>query len=624
MITGDKLYSPNNTADVKQATEAENSDGALVKVVLISKAGSEGLDFKCIRQIHVLEPWYNMNRIEQIIGRGVRNMSHCALPFEKRNVQIYLHGTWMGDAMEAADMYVYRLTERKSMQIGRVTRTLKEIAVDCHLNIGQTQFTVDRWLEVARNKHITMRLSDRSSIPFRIGDQPFTDICDYMDTCEFQCRPSHDMSRVGDKDLVLATYGDSYAMVNASSIVQRIRQLFREKHMYTRKQLVSAINVPRKYPMEQIFAALSQFLRDNHTGAGYLMDTYGRKGYLVNRGDHYAFQPGEITDEKITMMERMKPVPYSREKLVLELPKEIRRAEDVAFDDENSPREEDVEATAVETVAPKKPKESEKRHLRYGAIVAELTGQWEKAMVEQEVKQGNKDWYMHCSRLQSYLWTEYQISAEQYAKYVAYHAIDMLMPDDKWLLFQVTYGPPRDDAGMKHAIDTYVSDYFDERVMKSADGSKYGILFTRNNVYKLWMRAVDDKESEWTMGSDLDYDLFKVELKKKYVIPRDGWNTMYGFVGEFKEKEMVFKIKDATQSRGNTGARCDSAKKSDVLKKMNELLGEPEKYTTANTEHIFHTGICVMMEMIMREFTRTKRGGKVYFFTAEQASLMGI
>ena len=51
-------------------------------------AGSEGLDFKFIRQVHVLEPWYNMNRIEQIIGRAVRTCSHKDLPFEERNVEI--------------------------------------------------------------------------------------------------------------------------------------------------------------------------------------------------------------------------------------------------------------------------------------------------------------------------------------------------------------------------------------------------------------------------------------------------------------------------------------------------------------------------------------------------------
>ena len=73
--------------------ESGNKYGENVKVILISRAGSEGLDYKNIRQIHVMDPWYNMNRIEQIIGRGVRNFSHCNLPFEERNVEIYLHAT---------------------------------------------------------------------------------------------------------------------------------------------------------------------------------------------------------------------------------------------------------------------------------------------------------------------------------------------------------------------------------------------------------------------------------------------------------------------------------------------------------------------------------------------------
>ena len=87
VITGDPRLSPNNDAEIKGLTDdnkvSGNIDGNKVKVVLISRAGSEGIDFKFIRQIHILEPWYNMNRIEQIIGRGVRNFSHALLPFEK-------------------------------------------------------------------------------------------------------------------------------------------------------------------------------------------------------------------------------------------------------------------------------------------------------------------------------------------------------------------------------------------------------------------------------------------------------------------------------------------------------------------------------------------------------------
>ena len=99
------------------ATNDSNVDGKQVKVILISQAGSEGLDFKFIRQVHILEPWWNMNRIEQIIGRAVRTCSHKALPFTERNVEIYLHGSILEDEQkEAVDIYVYRLVELKALK----------------------------------------------------------------------------------------------------------------------------------------------------------------------------------------------------------------------------------------------------------------------------------------------------------------------------------------------------------------------------------------------------------------------------------------------------------------------------------------------------------------------------
>ena len=132
MITGNDQLSPDKVGDMSAITNNNNSDGKFVKVVIISKAGSEGLDFKCIRQIHILEPWYNINRLDQIIGRGVRNLSHCLLPYNNRNVEIYLYGTELeGNKVEAIDLYMYRLAEKKAIQIGIVTRILKENATDC-------------------------------------------------------------------------------------------------------------------------------------------------------------------------------------------------------------------------------------------------------------------------------------------------------------------------------------------------------------------------------------------------------------------------------------------------------------------------------------------------------------
>ena len=140
MITGDSYISKNNKKELFAATKSDNVNGERIKVIIISKAGSEGLDFKNVRQIHIVDPWYNLMRAFQTVGRGIRNLSHCALPYIKRNTQIFLYGTNLEDEsnFEAADLYMWRNAEIKGIKIGKVSRLMKEIAIDCNLNTSQT------------------------------------------------------------------------------------------------------------------------------------------------------------------------------------------------------------------------------------------------------------------------------------------------------------------------------------------------------------------------------------------------------------------------------------------------------------------------------------------------------
>jgi hypothetical protein len=46
------------------------------------------------------------------------------------------------------------MAERKAIQTGKVTRLLKETAVDCILNIKQTNFTVENMLKVSENQQV--------------------------------------------------------------------------------------------------------------------------------------------------------------------------------------------------------------------------------------------------------------------------------------------------------------------------------------------------------------------------------------------------------------------------------------------------------------------------------------
>lgn len=71
----------------QEAVDAYNSNE--ITILFISKAGSEGLDLKNTSYIIILEPAWNENSIEQIIGRGVRYKSHEGLSSSKKHVIIY-------------------------------------------------------------------------------------------------------------------------------------------------------------------------------------------------------------------------------------------------------------------------------------------------------------------------------------------------------------------------------------------------------------------------------------------------------------------------------------------------------------------------------------------------------
>lgn len=78
-----------STTKTKLDTIVNNYNNDNYDVLLISSAGSESLDLKKTRQIHIMEPHWNEARIDQVIGRSDRYKSHTDLPLEERNVTIY-------------------------------------------------------------------------------------------------------------------------------------------------------------------------------------------------------------------------------------------------------------------------------------------------------------------------------------------------------------------------------------------------------------------------------------------------------------------------------------------------------------------------------------------------------
>jgi len=90
-ITGDKRLCPNAMERLNMFNDPSNKNGSKIRVLLGSDVVSESVDIMNVRQLHVLTPHWNYEKINQIIGRIRRVGSHDSLPPEQRFANIYLY-----------------------------------------------------------------------------------------------------------------------------------------------------------------------------------------------------------------------------------------------------------------------------------------------------------------------------------------------------------------------------------------------------------------------------------------------------------------------------------------------------------------------------------------------------
>lgn len=122
-----------NAKMLKVYNSPENRDGSLLKVIVGSPTMKEGISLLRTRQIHVLDPYWNRSRTEQIMGRGVRFCSHADLPIAERRVDVFHYYAVPSekDVGLSVDLRILQLSNEKSRKINLIETILKETAVDC-------------------------------------------------------------------------------------------------------------------------------------------------------------------------------------------------------------------------------------------------------------------------------------------------------------------------------------------------------------------------------------------------------------------------------------------------------------------------------------------------------------
>ena len=125
--------------DILRRFNNESGDEDTFQVLILTKAGGEGLDLKEVRNVIILDPVWNDAGLQQIIGRAVRYKSHSKLPESERNVIVYMliltePGVTKWEMTkdvpsESGDRILYDIIRRKYYISKEFEKTLKYMSI---------------------------------------------------------------------------------------------------------------------------------------------------------------------------------------------------------------------------------------------------------------------------------------------------------------------------------------------------------------------------------------------------------------------------------------------------------------------------------------------------------------
>ena len=275
----------------------ENSYGKIIKVIIGTLVIIQGIDFKNIRTVHLINHWFNLTRLEQIIGRAVRFCSHHTLPKKDQEVILYRYSMTMPRAdevkrkypskihkMETHDEKSYRISENKDKVIRKIMRVMKRNAIDCLLNKFSNTFSKSGYgVDYQRN-------------------------CDY-EKCDYSCYDKTKFSEVN-----YDTFRLNFTQNRINNIKYKISEIYKQKYFYTLDEIVKILSNYMKLEgiyinIQDIYMALDElviniddekYINSNIHIDKYkdklIMDTYNRPGYILYAYPYYIYHPANISN----------------------------------------------------------------------------------------------------------------------------------------------------------------------------------------------------------------------------------------------------------------------------------------------------------------------------------------
>lgn len=136
-----------------------NMYGEIIKLIMITSSGAEGINLKNTRYVHITEPYWHMVRVEQVVGRARRICSHQDLPEAMRTVKVFLYVSTLTTEQKTneknielrirdvsrldkktpltTDESLYEIASVKQRINNQILTSVKESAIDCNIYSAQ-------------------------------------------------------------------------------------------------------------------------------------------------------------------------------------------------------------------------------------------------------------------------------------------------------------------------------------------------------------------------------------------------------------------------------------------------------------------------------------------------------
>jgi hypothetical protein len=287
-----------------------NKEGKHIKFILGSKVMNEGVSLKNVGEVHILDVYYNLGKVDQAVGRAIRYCSHWKVMNENNiypEVKVFKYVVRVEEGLSTEED-LYRKAEIKHLLVKKVERYIKEVAIDCPLNYN------GNLLKDEINEYKNCEKEGEYKCPAS---------CDYM-SCEFKCYNSklnaqfYDTDRgiykkIKKENLDDSTFSHELARHEIEETKEKIKQMYILNTAYTLNDIIKTIK--DKYDEEKkdlfdefyVFKALDELIpiteNDFNNFKDTIVDKFHRQGYLIYRGKYYIFQSFD-QNENISMYYR--------------------------------------------------------------------------------------------------------------------------------------------------------------------------------------------------------------------------------------------------------------------------------------------------------------------------------